>query len=146
MEVDDGFLRQILPTSAENRVTQFVASTLTCSTSTCSILQKSTGKKRRKQKQTLVNYVDVTSNEEVDSLHDDLAKFIFACNVPFNIVETIYFKNFIKRLRSAYAEKLPSRKMLSIALLDRVYDKYVNNSKNKLYEDSVTMLHCADGT
>lgn len=62
--------------------------------------------------------VTTAESEKFDLL---LAEFFFGCNVPFQAVESKYFRNFIQALRPAYA--IPSRKKLSNNLLEKVHAK-----------------------
>ncbi|XP_077264021.1 uncharacterized protein LOC143898425 [Temnothorax americanus] len=50
-----------------------------------------------------------------------LATFFFSCNIPFNVVESKLFKNFVNLLNPNY--KVPTRKKLSNQLLDAVHEE-----------------------
>lgn len=50
----------------------------------------------------------LNSYELFSSIDLALAKFIFGCNISFNVVESNLFKDFIKLLNPDY--KVPSRK------------------------------------
>ena len=50
-----------------------------------------------------------------------IIKFLYACNIPFNVVENDAFHNLISILRPSY--KLPSWKKMVGSLLDSVNDQ-----------------------
>lgn len=60
------------------------------------------------------------SKEEKEEIHIFTAKFIFGCNLPFVIVENVYFKELVKRLCPSY--DLPCVKYLSEGLLNKTFD------------------------
>lgn len=120
-----------------------------------------TDKKRIKTRK-ISEFMDKLENEDEQRINGALASFIFGCNLPLALVESVHFKNFIKIIRPAYAAKIPSRKTLSTTLLDKAYKKCIISSKNSLKSDSVlvidgwknsssnaktvvTTLHTADG-
>lgn len=110
----------------------------------------------------LRNFMDHLTKHEETLLNESLGEFIFGCNVPFVVTESVYFKNFIKTLRPAYAERLPSRKTLATTILDATYTNCVKKCSTALNSESVllidgwkntssnsktvvTILHCSDG-
>lgn len=119
--------------------------------------------KPRKYKNKITNYVDKLEEEDVQFINEQLALFVYGCNIPFRVIESKLFKNFIVALRPAYKNKIPSRKLLSNALLNQCYNKCIEHSKPNIKKESVliidgwknsssnvktvlTMIHCADGT
>lgn len=81
------------------------------------------------------------SSDDVDNLNridEALAKFFFGCNIPFTVVESIYFKNFVSILNPAY--KLPTRKTLSTSILDKLHTKMIANRKESLKSTESVLL------
>ena len=54
------------------------------------------------------------NNSKVNEIDEALGIFFFGCNIPFNVVESIYFRKLITTLNPDY--KLPTRKYLADAL------------------------------
>ena len=59
-----------------------------------------------------------------------VAKFLYGCNISFNVVESNAFPNLIHRLRPSY--KLPSHKELAGSLLDSVHTEIEESVKKFL--------------
>lgn len=110
----------------------------------------------------MTEYVDFLSKDEVLKIDDALARFIFGCNLPFRIVESKLFKEFIQTIRPSYANMIPSRTKLSSTLLNKTYNDCINEVQGLLGDESVvicdgwknssnntktvvTMLHTTDG-
>lgn len=55
----------------------------------------------------------VEKNKENDEIDDALAAFVYACNLPFDVIESSYFKKFVGKLNRNYAKKIPSKRKLS---------------------------------
>lgn len=66
-------------------------------------------------------FVSKTSDKDKSKIDLIVAKFFYACNISFNVVESDAFKNLIRILRKSY--KLPSRKELAGSLLDSVHSE-----------------------
>jgi hypothetical protein len=62
--------------------------------------------------------MDKENKRKIDAA---LALMFFGCNLPFSVVETPLFKEFLKQLNPNY--KPPTRKTLSETLLDDAYQK-----------------------
>ena len=60
--------------------------------------------------------------QEIDNA---LADFFFGCNIPFVIVESIYFRKLIQKLNPRY--NVPNRKTLSTSLLDKRFNEFQNS-------------------
>lgn len=86
------------------------------------------------------NFIDTMGEKDVSTANTELAKFFFGCNIPFAVVESDAFKNFIKFIRPAYVESLPSRKLLSTTLLDEVYDASIDNIRLSLETTESVLL------
>lgn len=81
------------------------------------------------------------SSDDVDNLNridEALAKFFFGCNIPFTVVESIHFKNFVSILNPTY--KLPTRKTLSTSILDKLHTKMIANRKESLKSTESVLL------
>lgn len=66
--------------------------------------------------------------ENIDSL---LAEFFFGCNIPFQVVDSKFFKKFVNALRPAYNP--PHRHLLAGKLLDKTHEK-IEKRNEKLVE------------
>lgn len=67
------------------------------------------------------HFFDQMSKVENEVANRALGKLIFGCNIPFSVVESTHFKNFIKILRPSY--RPPVRKTLATTILDKEYDE-----------------------
>lgn len=93
-------------------------------------------KQSKKKTQCLRRLMDVFSSTEEAELNETLAEFIFGCNLPFTVTESVYFKRFVAKLRPSYHSKIPSRKTLSTTLLNTisVFQRHLAlTSKNVLF-------------
>lgn len=92
-----------------------------------------------KRKRTMItSYIDMLQGGEEDKINDALCEFVFGCNLPFSIVESLLFKNFIKSIRPVYVDKIPGRKKLSGTLLEKCYN--CTASAHKSYEEDCVIL------
>ncbi|KYQ49757.1 hypothetical protein ALC60_11159 [Trachymyrmex zeteki] len=66
-----------------------------------------------------------------------MAKFFYACNIPFRVCEHKYFKDFIQHLRPCYDP--PNRKQLSGNLLNKIQDEIMDKAQNELKGKIVTL-------
>lgn len=106
------------------------------------------------------NFLDSMTIDQKKRIDTALGKFFFGCNIPFNVINSKYFTNFMHELRPAY--KPPCRQTLSGSLLDAVHkltvehdllninaetvlviDGWKNSSNNT--KNVVVMLQTADG-
>lgn len=55
--------------------------------------------------------------------HNSLADFLFGCNIPFGVVESEHFRNFIETMRPVSSSQLPDHKAVASSLLDSAYDR-----------------------
>lgn len=79
---------------------------------------------------------------ETEEIHLILAKFFFACNIPFRVVENPYFIAFVDALLHAGVNyKLPCRKTLGGSILFRLY-QYIISEKKLLLDDTDSVLLC----
>lgn len=67
-----------------------------------------------------------------------LAILFFGCNLPFNLVDSRYFKDFLETLNPEYVP--PGVKRLKTTLLDSVYHKLRNNEASKTARRGTLML------
>lgn len=110
-----------------------LASTSTISQVSCSI-------KRRKRQESLYEFIDKISDNQVNEFHTKLSRFFFGCNIPFNVIQSDHFKDLIKFLRPAYTLHLPKRKALYTTLLEKEYERCVNLSKELIDSESVLLI------
>lgn len=67
-----------------------------------------------------------------------LSLVFFCCNIPFRVVESVYFKNLMTKLKPDY--KPPSRKYLSNNLLNSIHDKIKKDQKSQLNNTESVLL------
>lgn len=60
---------------------------------------------------------------------------IVGCGLPFSIVDSVFFQNFVGSLCEVYANKTPSRKVVSDRLLDLLYDEVHEATKKTISKD-----------
>lgn len=65
---------------------------------------------------------------EAENLDSLLAEFFFGCNIPFQVVDSKFFKKFVNALRPAYSP--PHRHLLSGKLLDKTHEKIEKRNVN----------------
>lgn len=78
------------------------------------------------------------ADASVDDIDIALGMFIYGCNIPFNVVESKYFKEFVAVLNTSY--KLPNRKTFSNTILDKVHDKVETERLKNLKGSEGTLL------
>ena len=79
-----------------------------------------------------------TSGTTKDILDEKLVKFLYACNIPFSVVEHDSFLDFVQTLRPGY--KPTTRKAISEKHLDRVTEQLQEKMKGALEGKEVTMV------
>lgn len=84
-------------------------------------LQPLSKKVRYLEQCNIKKFVSKTSNEDKRKIDLIVAKFFYACNISFNVVESDAFHDLIRILRPSYT--LPSRKELAGSLLDSVHSQ-----------------------
>ncbi|KAJ8914108.1 hypothetical protein NQ315_014305 [Exocentrus adspersus] len=116
-----------------------------------------------KKTKRISDYFDTLKEQEEQNINKALGKFVFGCNLPFSVVESPLYRNFIRTIRPAYEEKIPGRKKLSTTLLNDCYRDCINKASCLVREESVilcdgwtnsstnskivvTMLHSTDGS
>lgn len=91
---------------------------------------------KRQLQQTLDGFTVPTSANIKDKLDEQIAKFFYACNIPFNVADNPVFKDTMNLLRPGYEP--PSRKSIAGPLLDKVHNKLTDMLKSKLQGKDVT--------
>lgn len=94
--------------------------------------------KKLKTQQCLDSHVIRTKKSDIEKLNLLVAKFFFANNIPFNIVEHHTFKELVSALHPGYTP--PSRKALAGELLDQVSANVVNHMKKNVEGKQVTLI------
>ncbi|XP_051156171.1 uncharacterized protein LOC127278481 [Leptopilina boulardi] len=94
-----------------------VASSTTFSNSHLKIVPK-------KLQRSMQSFLDKISEKERELIDQALANLIFSCNIDFDIVDSKYFKEFIKLLRPAYIP--PDSGYVASKLLQNTYDMFEN--------------------
>jgi hypothetical protein len=79
-----------------------------------------------------------TDSNAATLLDLQIARFFYACNIPFNVAEQTEFKTLITMLRPGYTP--PNRKTLSDSLLDKVFDSINDQVSEQLDGKDVTLV------
>jgi len=91
----------------------------------------------KKRQSDMNQHVLRTTDTQKDQLDEEVAELVYACNLPFSLVEHPLFKKLVDSLRPGY--KPPTREMLSTKLLDKVHSKLQSQMKAELNNKTVTM-------
>lgn len=92
------------------------------------------------KQRTMKRFLDNVKPAESQKLDSLAAEFFYGCNIPFNVADSKYFKNFVKGLRPAYNP--PNRRQLGSKLLDSAHENIVKRNTdliNKM-DKKVTLL------
>ena len=73
-------------------------------------------------------------------MNEALLELLIACNIDFECIETKYMKNFIKQLRPSYEKYIPKCDVLSIELLQQVYEKHMK-TKSKFKSCGILLIN-----
>ena len=79
-----------------------------------------------------------TDQQSKSNLDHQVAKFFYACNIPFAVAEHPEFKKLVSTLRPGYTP--PSRKQISGPLLDDVFNGINDSMADQLKGKKVTLL------
>ena len=71
-------------------------------------------------------WVDVINNADKDICDKALVNFVFRTGIPFRVVQSNAFKDFVTKLRPSYASVMAGEKVIRTRLLDSVYSENVN--------------------
>lgn len=88
--------------------------------------------------------MDRMDQEEIKKANQLLADCLFRTAAPFRFVEAQEFKEFIRYIRPAYADHLPSGKSVGGVLLKEAYQKLTKRLKLKI-KNSINISVCSDG-
>ena len=96
------------------------------------ILESTNKRWKLDDKNSLYNYFDSDKIDETKILriHKALVRFFVCCRIPFSVVESPFFRDFIKSL--CYGYELPKRSALSNQLLDAEIANIVIKIEEKL--------------
>ncbi|KAJ8910589.1 hypothetical protein NQ315_013558, partial [Exocentrus adspersus] len=89
--------------------------------------------------QTLTSFADSMSRAENEHINKTCGKLFFGCNIPFSVIDSDLFKNFVQSLRPSY--RPPCRKTLSNSLLNKVHAELENSVTKSVDEDSVLLIN-----
>ena len=95
-------------------------------------------KRPRTMQTNIGEYIVKTNSDYKHELDVQVAKFFFACNIPFNAVEHKEFITLVKNLRPGYTP--PNRKTLSGTLLDEMTCNLENEMKSQLQGKECTLV------
>ena len=79
-----------------------------------------------------------TDSAAASQLDLQIARFFYACNIPFNVAEHKEFKSMISLLRPCYSP--PNRKELSGQLLNKVHDQINEHIIEQTRDKDVTLI------
>lgn len=71
------------------------------------------------------------------------ATFFYGCNIPFQVADSTYFKNFVKGLRPAYNP--PNRRVLVSTLLDKTYEAIEKSNEELIAKMGKRVTLSVDG-
>jgi len=71
----------------------------------------------------LGKFIDSMTTKQIAETKLQMARFFYAENIPFSMVESSFFKDFMGTLRPAFANHIPSRYELSTPLLNGTYEE-----------------------
>ncbi|KAJ8039259.1 hypothetical protein HOLleu_16915 [Holothuria leucospilota] len=94
--------------------------------------------KRKLKQSDLSNKVVKTSKTDTVTLDEKVAKFFYACNIPFSCVEHPTFQDLITSLRPGYQP--PTRKAIGGTLLDSVSEKLQDDMRKNLDGKEATLV------
>lgn len=99
---------------------------------------QSVGTTKATKQLSIGQYTIKTSAAKKEELDLQVARFFYSCNIPFLAAERQAFLNLIKILRPGYIP--PTRKQLSGALLDQIYEEVTDKAKADLHGKNVTLV------
>lgn len=131
--------------SEVDEIEPFSSPTASTSKSTCSVLEVNdvidlalpVPPKKVKSNVSLSNFIIKTTKEEKIVLDEMCARFIYATNLPFRVVDHKEFKQFCEKLRPGYTP--PDRKTVGNHLLEKVNDDLEIQSSKQLEKESVSL-------
>lgn len=97
-----------------------------------------TSKKPRLLQPQMSGFTVATDNKMQQQLDQQVARFFYACNIPFAVAEQQEFKQLISMLRPGY--RPPNRKAIGGVLLDNVYDSLQKDMAPHLKDKPVTLI------
>lgn len=95
--------------------------TTVISNSLTSWKQRKTEMPKKRKLDRLSQYIDSVSPKEQEQINILLSKLFFACNIPFEVVESNHFINFVKSLRPSYT--IPKLEDLCTVMLNDLHEK-----------------------
>ena len=82
-------------------------------------------------------HVSKTTPKEKSKFDMKVAKFFYACNIPFNAADSPAFKEMIEMLH--VGDRPPTRKEMAGQLLDKVHSELIVDAKDDLADKDVTL-------
>lgn len=101
-------------------------------------MKKSSGSRDDKPNISIFQSRGTGSVKDSNVIDEALAKFFFGCNIPFSVVESTFFRDFVSVLDPTY--KPPSRHYLADSLVDRIYNKIREENKKQLDKTNSVLL------
>lgn len=96
--------------------------------------------KQQKLKRFMDTVPKPAESEKLDGL---IADFFYGCNIPFNVADSIYFKNMVKGFRPAYDS--PNRRKLAGPLLDKSHENVIKRNQNLINKMGKKVVLLIDG-
>lgn len=97
--------------------------------------KKASSNKKRKR---IDEFVDKMSYAEKAAIDSSLIKFLCGCNIPFDVLDSTHFKEFVKLLRPAYEH--PSKSTINNTLLNSVYDQLTTDLSMCEQSEGILMI------
>lgn len=92
----------------------------------------------------ITNFTDSINKKQVHEINHYLARWMYTENVPFKMMNSQYFKDFMQCLRPAYINHMPSSYQLSNTMLDEYYEE-MKNKTSLLISNTAKMCVVTDG-
>lgn len=80
----------------------------------------------------ITGFIDFITDDELNTLQEDLAKAIFSSGTPLSMVGSPYWKKFFENLRPSF--KMPTRQNIAGKQLDELYDDMQSDVLHKISE------------
>lgn len=85
-----------------------------------------------KRQKVLSGFLDTISVGQRDAASQAFAKLFFRTGIPFRVADSLAMKDFVKKLRPAYVDLLPSAEVIGGTFLNKEYDDLFERGKSFL--------------
>lgn len=81
------------------------------------------------------NFVDHCDDARASIINQALMRFICGCGLAFNLIDSSFFRDFVKSLNQAYARKMPKQDAFRNTHLPDLYNKIVQAISRMWYDE-----------